>query len=134
MVLGEDHVGLLQAARRDHGVNLADLDGVEVLDRLLDQGLGGAAVNNEDEGVVVLDGLDGRLRGSGLLHDGVLVPGDDLVDTVHDCLGLAGKSEGLGASEGRVVPLLGFGGGVCALLDLFSNLLSLQWEQPYRIS
>ena len=65
-----------------------------------------------------------------LLHDGVLVPGDDLVDTVHDCLGLAGKSEGLGASEGRVVPLLGFGGGVCALLDLFSNLLSLQGEQP----
>jgi hypothetical protein len=28
------------------------------------------------------------------------------------------------------VPLLGFGGGVCALLDLFSNLLSLQGEQP----
>ena len=48
---------------------------------------------------------------------------------MHDGLGLAGKSEGLGASEGRVVPLLGFGGGVCALLDLFSNLLSLQEEQ-----
>jgi len=40
---------------------------------------------------VVLDGLNGRLRGSGLLHDSVLVPGDDLVDTVHDGLGLAGK-------------------------------------------
>ena len=126
MVLGEDHVGLLQAARRDHGVNLADLDGVKVLDGLLDQGLGGAAVNDKDEGVVVLDGLDGRLRGSGLLHDGVLVPGDDLVDTVNDRLGFAGKCEGLGASECRVVPFLGLCGGVCAFLDLLSNLFSLK--------
>jgi len=126
VVLGEDHVGLLQAAGGDHGVNLADLNGVEVLDGLLDQGLGGTTVNDKDKGVVVFDGLDGRLRGSGLLYDCVLVPSDDLVDTVHDCLGLAGKSEGLRASEGGVVPLLGFGSGVRTLLDLFSNLLSLQ--------
>ena len=62
MILGQDHVGLLQAAGRNHRINLAHLDRVELLYSLLDQGLRGTAVNNEDECVVVFDGLDGRLR------------------------------------------------------------------------
>ena len=126
MVLGENHVSLLGSLRGDHGVDLADLDRVEVLASLLNHGLGGTSVNHEDEGVVVLDGLDGRLGASGVLHDGVLVPGDLLVDRVNDSLSLAGKGEGLGASEGSVVPFLRLGGGVSALLNLFSNLLSLK--------
>ena len=106
MVLGEDHVSLLLATGSDHGVHLADLDVVKVLAGLLDHGLGGASVNHEHEGVVVLDGLDGRLGAAGVLHDGVLVPGDLLGNRVHDSLGLTGEGQSLGASEGGVVPLL----------------------------
>ena len=106
MVLGEDHVSLLLATGGDHGVNLADLDVVEVLAGLLDHGLGGTAINHEDKGVVVLNSLDGRLGRTGVLHDGVLVPGDLLGNRVHDSLGLTGEGQSLGASEGGVVPLL----------------------------
>ena len=126
MVLGEDHVSLLGSLRGDHGVDLADLDRVEVLASLLNHGLSGTSVDYEYEGVVVLDRLDGRLGASGVLDDGVLVPGDLLVDRVNDSLSLAGKGEGLGASEGGVVPFLGLGSGVNTLLNLFSNLLSLK--------
>ena len=128
MVLGEDHVSLLGSLRGYHGVDLADLDRVEVLASLLNHGLGCTSVNHEDEGVVVLDGLDGRLGASGVLHDGVLVPGDLLGDRANDSLCLAGKGEGLGASEGSVVPFLRLDGGMSALLHLFSNLLSLYFE------
>ena len=106
MVLGENHVSLLGSLRGDHGVDLADLDRVEVLASLLNHGLGGTSVNHEDEGVVVLDGLDGRFGRSGVLDDGVLVPGNLLGDRVDDSLGLTGKGKSLGASEGGVVPLL----------------------------
>ena len=106
MILGEDNVSLLGTLGGDHGVNLADLDGVKILAGLLDHGLGGAAINYEDKGVVVLNGLDGRLGRSGVLDDGILVPGNLLGDRVDESLGLTGKGKSLGASEGGVVPLL----------------------------
>ena len=45
-----------------------------------DHGLGCALINNENESVVVFDGLDGTLSAAGVLNDGVLVPGRNLLD------------------------------------------------------
>ena len=132
MLLGEDHVGFLLAAGGDHGVDFADLDRVELLAGLLDHGLGGALVDDEHKGVVVLNGLDGRLGAAGVLNDGVLVPGVLLLYGVRNTFGLAGKGEGLGASEGDLGPGLGLGGVVGALLDLSRSLLGLcVMEAPY---
>lgn len=90
VVLGQDHVGLLFTTRGDQGVDLADFDLVKLLAGLLDHGLGSAFVNHEYECVVVFDGLDSALGGSGVSNDSVLVPGVFLVNRVDDSLGLAG--------------------------------------------
>ncbi len=90
MLFGEDHVGLLLATGGDHGVYLADLDRVEFLAGLLNHWLRGALVNDEHKGVVVFNGLDGRLGAARVLHDGVLVPGVFLLNGVCNTFGLAG--------------------------------------------
>lgn len=73
MLLGKHHIGLLVAVRADEGVNLAHLDAIHILDGATDDGLGGSLVNEEDEGVVVFDGLNGGLGGEGVRNDGELV-------------------------------------------------------------
>ena len=89
---------------------------VELLDGNLDLGLGGAALNNEDEGVVVLDLLHGSLcmqvrthtgafylhtSCQGVLDEGVLVKSSLTNDSLAGVQGLAGKSEGLRAVIAR---------------------------------
>ncbi len=125
MFLGEDHVGLLLATGGDHGVYLADLDRVELLAGLLDHWLSRTLVNDENQGVVVFNGLDGRLGAARVLHDGVLVPGVLLLDSVCNTFGFAREGQSLGTSEGDLGPGLSFGGIVGALLDLSRSLLGL---------
>ena len=125
MLLVEDNVGLLLTTGSDEGVDLLDLNVVVLLAGLLDGGLAGALVNDEHEGVVVFDGLDGGLGGAGELHNGVLVPGDLLVDRVDSGLGGASDSEGLGETEGGLGPDLVLADGVYTLLHVFGNSLSL---------
>lgn len=56
----------------DQGVDLGGLDTVELADSLGDLGLVGAEVDDEDDGVVLLDLLHGSLSREGVLDDGVL--------------------------------------------------------------
>ena len=116
MLLGEDAVGLLLTAGSDEGVDLLDFDVVELADGLLDEGLAGSAVNDEDEGVVVFDGLDGSLSGAGVLNDGVFVPGHLLDDGGFGDLAVTLLVERLGETEGSLEPDL-------VLLDLVGTLL-----------
>jgi hypothetical protein len=74
---------------------------------------------------LVFNCLDGTFGASGVLNDGVLVPGLLLCDTVLDSFGLAGKGKSLGKSKGYFGPGLGLSSGVDTLLHLFSGLCSL---------
>ena len=98
-ILGKADVGLLESAGRDEGVDLVTLDAVEVLDGGLDLSLVGLDVDDEDEGVGVLDELHGRFGGEGVLDDGELVEGVLLGGGSGGVLGLAGEGEGVGAVE-----------------------------------
>ena len=84
---------------------------------LLDHGLVGPSVDDEDEGVVVFDGLDGALSAQGVLDDSVLVPCLLLLHTLAFVLGLPVEGEGDGASEGDLGPHSVLSLGVGALLD-----------------
>lgn len=115
MLLGEDAVSLLLTAGSDKGVDLLDLDGVKFLDGLLDGGLAGSAVNDEDKGVVVFNGLDSGLSSAGELDNGVFVPGVLLNNGVGDDLGVTLLGKSLGETESSLEPDL-------VLLDLVGTL------------
>ena len=125
VVLGKDHVGLLLATGGDKGVYLADFDLVKLLASLFDHRLGGALVNHEDKGVVVFNSLDGTFGAAGELDHGELVPGVLLLDRVGDSFSLAGKGQGLGASESGFGPDLVLLRSVNALFGDFGNCLRL---------
>lgn len=125
-LLSEDDEGLLLAAGGDHGVDLANLDVVEVLAGLSDLGLGGSLVHDEHEGVVVLSDLDGGLGAAGELDDRKLVVGVFLLVGVRDGLGATLHLQGSGASEGDLGPSVGLLGVVSTLLNLLASVLSLQ--------
>lgn len=130
LVGSESNVGLLLTIGSHEGVNTADLDGlVESLDSLLDGGLLGSTVADEDEGVVVLDGLDSGLGGKGVLDDSVGVE-DVLVvlDTVSEGKRGLLLGGGDGSSEGSVGPDLSLGVGVGSLLNLSSGSFSLTFR------
>ena len=69
MVGGEGAVSFLFTIGSHESVNSFDLDFVKFLAGLLDNGLLGTSVDNEDEGVVVLDLLHRGLGGQGELED-----------------------------------------------------------------
>ena len=124
VLLGEHNVGLLVAVGADEGVHLAHLDAVHVLDGSADHGLRGSLVNEEHEGVVVLNGLDSGLRGEGVVDHGVLVHKGLLLDGVLDGDGLADGRQSLGKSEGGVSPDLGLGSSVGTLFHGSSGSFS----------
>ena len=98
-VLGKMDVGLLESTGSDEGVDLVTFDAVEVLDGGLDLSLVGLDVDDEDEGVGVLDELHGGFGRQGVLDDGELVEGVLLGGGSGSVLGLAGEGEGVGAVE-----------------------------------
>ena len=83
----------------------------------LDHRLVSSSVNDEHQCVVVFDGLDGALSAQWVLDDGVLVPGGLNLNASSGILGLAGKSESLGSSEGGVGPNLVLSDAVGTLLN-----------------
>ena len=107
----------------DERVDLSGLDLVHATHSLFDVALVGAAVNDEDQGVVVLDLLHGRLSSERVLEDGVLVELVDTGDGAARVLGVAQQTERLGAVELGLVPLLDVGMSSGALRQRLGGLL-----------
>jgi len=84
----------------DEGVDLEGGNIVHLLQGILDLALVGLDVNDEDEGVVLLDLLHGGLGVEGSLQDLVLVQTGNVRNRLAGVLGGTGKLEGLGAVEG----------------------------------
>lgn len=84
----------------DQGVDLDGVDVVELLQGSLDLGLVGLDIDNEDEGVVLLDLLHGALSVERVDDDLVLIKAGLVLDGLAKVLGVPGKSEGLRAAEG----------------------------------
>jgi hypothetical protein len=80
----------------DEGVDLEGLDVVELADGLLDLALVGLGVDDEDEGVVLLDLLHGRLGVQGVNDGAESVHAGERVDGLALVLGSTRKGEGLG--------------------------------------
>lgn len=83
----------------DEGVDLDGINIVHLLDGILDLALVRLDVDNEDEGVVLLDLLHGGLGVQGVNDDPVLVEPRSMVDGLAGVFGLARELEGLGAVE-----------------------------------
>jgi hypothetical protein len=123
VLLVKNNISLLLTVGSDKSVHLSNLDVVEVLAGLLDSGLGGLLVNDEDEGVEIFDGLDGGLSAEWVLHDGVLVSSWlNLGSSLHGQW-LPGKAESLGESESNLGPNLLFVLSVGTLLHGSSGSL-----------
>lgn len=85
----------------DKSVDLDGVDVVELLEGLLDLGLVGLDIDDEDEGVVLLDLLHGALGVERVDDDLVLIQTGLMGNRLAEVLGRAREPEGLGAVEGR---------------------------------
>ena len=109
----------------DEGVDLRSLDVVELLHRVLDLTLVRPDVSDEDEGVVLLDLLHGRLRVQWRDDRPELVHPGRMGDGLAGVLGVTGEAEGLGAVEGNSVASLALRSGVGARKSGLFGSLSL---------
>lgn len=125
VVGGESDESLLLTVGSDEGVDRGNLDLVELLDGISDLVLVGLLVDNEDEGVGVLDLLHGSLGVKGRdddivgVHSGVVSNGLSLV------LGLLGELKDLGSSEDGGGSVLEGLGAVGTLEGSLLGVLSL---------
>lgn len=99
----------------DQGVDLDGIDIVELLDRILDLPLVRLDVDNEDEGVVLLNLLHRGLGVERVDDDLVLIKAGSMGNALARVTRGAGKLEGLRAVEGDRVADLGLDLGVGAL-------------------
>lgn len=83
----------------DQGVDLEGVNVVELLEGALDLGLVGLDIDDEDKGVVLLDLLHGALSVERMDDNLVLIQARLVVGRLAGVLGVAGQSEGLGATE-----------------------------------
>ena len=120
------NVSLLEAGWRVESVHLLHLDSVELATGLLDGWLGGALVNDEDESVVVFNGLDNALGSKWVLDKCVLVESVLVHSGACENLWFAIKSLGFWESKGNFAPYLCFFLGMSSLLHSFSYILSLR--------
>ena len=127
MVLVEADEGLLLAVRADQGVDLDRLHVVQLLHRVLDLRLVAADVDDEDEGVGVLNLLHRALSGEGETNDG------EEVVLLHNRGGAVGAlrcrlgAQGVGTVElhnETLLPLLQ-GRRLCGLLHVLLHLLGV---------
>lgn len=88
----------------DEGVDLDGVDVVELLQGVLDLSLVGLDVDDEDEGVVLLDLLHGALSVERVDDDLVLIETGLVVDGLARVLGVASQRQGLGLAEGGRSP------------------------------
>ena len=84
--------------------HLGDVDVIQLLDSRLDLVLIGLDVADEDQGVVVLDLLHGRLGGQGVLDDVVSVHAVPAGSRLARVLGGSGRPEGLRPVELHTSP------------------------------
>jgi len=126
LVGSESDISLLLTVGADEGVNSGDLDFVEVLAGALDDWLLCAAVTDEHEGVVLLNGLDGRLTAERELDDTVGVESLASGNSASD--GNRGALLGLGnwASESNLMPHLPLSGVVDTFLHISCDFLGLR--------
>lgn len=135
VVGGQSNVSLLLTVRSDRGSGLAhrttisvstihspdqspDLGGlniVQLLDSVLDLPLVALQVNDEYQGVVVLDLLHGALSVQRVLNDTELVHSGQVRDGLSSILGVSSKLEGVGSVEGGGVSDLSERGGLGSL-------------------
>ena len=125
LIASNDDVCFLEPIGSHEGVHSRDLDVVEFLASFLDHWLVRSSVNDEHQGVVVLDGLDGTLCAQRVLYDRVLVPGLLLLNALPGILGGTGECQSLGSSEGGVGPDLVLSDTVASLLDGVGSGLGL---------
>lgn len=95
----ENDVSLLETVWSDQGVHWLDLDAIKFLASFLDHWLVSSSVHDENQCVVIFNGLDGTFSGKRVLDDGVLVPGLFLLYDLSFILGSSGLSQGLWSSE-----------------------------------
>lgn len=106
---GESLLGTVGA---DQGVDLDGVNVVKLLKSQLNLSLVGLDIDDEDEGVLLLDLLKGTLGIEGVDDDLVLVEAGGVGDRLAGVLGGARQLEGLGAVEGGAVADLGLLVGV----------------------
>ena len=121
----ENDVGFLESVWSDQGVDWLDLDVIKILTSFLDHWLVSSAVNDENQGVVVFNGLDCAFSGEWVLNDGILIPGLFLLYDLSLILGSSGFLKGLGSSECDWAPDFVFSLTVSSLLDCLCCLLCL---------
>ena len=116
LVAGEGNVGLLFSSRSVKSVDLLNLDFVKLLTGLLDHLLVGFLVDDKNEGVAVLNGLDSRFRAQWVLDHGESVEGIELFHSFQysDWVSLLSKS--LWSSEGGLSPNFSLNCGMSSLL------------------
>ncbi len=119
-VLTQTNVTLLQSPWCDESVHLITFNLVQILHRLLDLAFVGLDVNNENEGVAVLDKLHRGFCGERIFND-TMTQLVLALNTFSSIFGLALKSQGLRSVEVDLgmdpCPLLGFS----ALCELLGN-------------
>ena len=133
LVRCKSNICLLFTLWSDKCVNLLDLDVVELLARNLDHSLVGFLVNDENESVVVFNGLDGRFTAQWVFDDGKLVEGVIFLHSSQDILRISLLCLTLWSSEGSLVPNLSFFGGMSTFLHCscccFGSLYKKQYTQ-----
>jgi len=117
--------GLLGAVRADQGVDLDGVDVIELLKSLLDLGLVGLDIDDEDEGVLLLDLLQGTLGVERVDDDLVLIETGLVRNRLARVLGSPRQLKSLGAVEGGRVSDLGLLVGVNTLEGSLGSLLGL---------
>lgn len=97
----------LRSYSPDQGVDLDGVDVIKLLESHLDLGLVGLDIDDEDEGVLLLDLLEGALGVERVHDDLVLIEARGVGDRLARVLGRARQDEGLGPVEGGRLADLG---------------------------
>ena len=117
LIRAEGNVCFLLSSWCVKSVDFLNLDFVELLASLSDHFLVALLVNDENESVVILNGLDGGFTGKWVLNNSESVKGVVCSDGSEEDLGVSLLDLNLRSSEGNLVPDLVFLLGVSSLLN-----------------
>ena len=124
--MGQDNVSLLLSVWAEQSVHSFHLDIVQLLASLLDLGLVGTSIHDENESVIVFNGFDGALGAKRVLDNGIFVPRVLFRNTLFIVLWFATQLESCRSTEGDFVPHLMLLLLVTSLLQRGCGLLCLQ--------
>ena len=117
LIAAEGNISLLLSSWCVKSVDFLNLDFVELLASLSDHFLVALLVNDENESVVILNGLDGGFTGKWVLNNSESVEGVVCSDSSEENFGASLLNLNLRSSEGNLVPDLVFLLGVSSLLN-----------------